>query len=211
MDEVRVREDKHIEAEESNNGMKEKETEGREPNTEGRAVERSEPPRPRSNLRRDWGSRNRNCAYRPIAGETYTPLRARSSVILDDSLHDGTIRRPSPFVGTMGSNSDSYRRYHRTDDHTTDDDCWMLKQQIKQLIQRGHLKKFVKDIEKFVEDVDQEVFEGWRRKGNPGRKQERGEGQKQRNTQEETEHDKDNKGYMRIIARGFSGGGASPS
>lgn len=158
MDEVRVRAEKHIEAEESNVGKREKESRKQE-----RIAERREPQCSRPNQRRDRGNRSRNRSTRPVTEEAYTPLNAKLSTILDNSLHDGSIRRPAPFVGTMGRNSDSCCRYHKTDGHTSND-CWTLKQQIEQLMQRGHLKKFVKETE---------VGEGKRQRGNPNRKQEK--------------------------------------
>lgn len=82
-------------------------------------------------------------------------------------------------------------------DHTTEH-CWMLRQQVKLLIQRGHLKKF-------VEYSQGEGFKARCRKGNPGRKYDRGEDQKQTNTREETEQEKDNKGYVGSIAIGVLG------
>lgn len=43
----------------------------------------------------------------------------------------------------MGRIADSYCRYHRTDNYTTDN-YRTLKQQTKQLILKNHLKKLVK-------------------------------------------------------------------
>lgn len=101
----------------------------------------------------------------------------------------------------MGRNSYSYCRYHRTHGHTIDD-CWTLKQQIEQLIQRGNVKKFVKETER-------ETVEGKFRRGNPVRKLEKGEGKNQRDIREEVEHANDDKGLVGFIAGGFSGGDAT--
>lgn len=135
MDEVRVRVDKHIEAEESNARKREKRVESMDPLPNG--YNHNALGRTKGEIEETKAKKMLN---RPVTEETYTPLNAKLSTVLDDSLHDNTIRSPAPFVGTLGRNSTSYCRCHRADGHTTDD-CWMLKQRSRSSIREGTSKK----------------------------------------------------------------------
>lgn len=88
MEKVWVRAEKHIEDKDSSAGKQEKER-GRQ----GPFIEWSEPQRAQPNQGRDKGNRSRNWSGRPGVEEASTPLNANPPAILDNSLHDGTIRR----------------------------------------------------------------------------------------------------------------------
>ena len=73
----------------------------------------------------------------------FTPLNASVEHILMQIQDDPAIRWP----GKMKSdpkrrNPSKYCRFHRDHGHDTDD-CFQLKKQIKELIQRGHLRQYV--------------------------------------------------------------------
>lgn len=105
----------------------------------------------------------------------------------------------------MGRSVDTYCMYHRTDDNRTDN-CWTLKQQIEQLIQRGHLIKFVKGSEREIA-----ATENIRRRSRPGDKPSNRKGKIRKNAQERDEHETANKGLIGSIAERFSRGGSSSS
>lgn len=77
--------------------------------------------------------------------QQYTPLVATAKQILDD-LHDNPdLKWPGKLRSDPSKRlKDKWCRFHRDHGHTTDD-CIDLKQQIEGLIQRGRLRRFVKN------------------------------------------------------------------
>jgi len=84
--------------------------------------------------------------YRPNRGprfHSYTPLVVPRGKVLDEALQTGLI--PALKQSHTPPNADTGKRcqYHRNYDHTTKG-CQALKDKIEELVQAGHLRKFVK-------------------------------------------------------------------
>ena len=75
---------------------------------------------------------------------SFTPLLMHVDKILMQIKDDPTLKWPKPLSSSSKwRDSKKYRHYHKDHGHYTDE-CQDLKEQIKELIQRGKLKKFVK-------------------------------------------------------------------
>lgn len=70
--------------------------------------------------------RERNLPIHLNPGFIIASLNGTFSSILHEMLKDRRIKRPEPLTGVMGRSPNSYCRYHRADDHITDE-CWTLK------------------------------------------------------------------------------------
>ncbi|KAH7863776.1 hypothetical protein Vadar_021886 [Vaccinium darrowii] len=90
----------------------------------------------------------RSSAKRGVPLEKYqqfTPLVAMAEQILDDLHDDPDLKWPGKLHSDPNKRpKDKWCRFHRDHGHTTDD-CIDLKQQIEGLIQRGRLRRFVKN------------------------------------------------------------------
>ncbi|KAH7845091.1 hypothetical protein Vadar_013397 [Vaccinium darrowii] len=77
--------------------------------------------------------------------QQFTPLVAMTKQILDDLHEDPDLKWSRKLRSDPSKRSkDKWCRFHRHHGHTTDD-CIDLKQQIEGLIQRGRLRRFVKN------------------------------------------------------------------
>lgn len=76
----------------------------------------------------------------------YTPLIADRSRILEKAFNANPMTTPKRT--TMLPNADQMQHccYHHNFSHTTED-CWALKDKIEELVQAGHLHRFVQSIQ----------------------------------------------------------------
>jgi len=73
----------------------------------------------------------------------YTPLGSNRARILEEALNTDLIGTPQRVSTPPNADTTKHCRYHRNYGHTTDD-CFTLKDKIEELIQAGHLRRFVK-------------------------------------------------------------------
>jgi len=90
------------------------------------------------------GDRCRDNRDRPIRFLWYTPLTAERGRILDEALNIELI--PPPRKVACPNNADRRKkcRYHQNSGHSTEE-CQALNDKIKELIQVGHLHRFVRN------------------------------------------------------------------
>ncbi|MHC6132814.1 retropepsin-like aspartic protease, partial [Serratia marcescens] len=74
--------------------------------------------------------------------EVYTALTAPREVILNEIKDKEYLRWPRPMGPKARRNESKYCKYHRDRGHDTED-CWDLKREIENLIQRGRLSDYV--------------------------------------------------------------------
>lgn len=91
----------------------------------------------------DKMDQERNSSPLPLY-EKYTPLRDSRANILMEIKDQHTLKWPEEMRTPLERRDKSkYCRFHRDHGHNTDD-CRELMNQIEKLIQRGHLKQYVK-------------------------------------------------------------------
>jgi len=73
----------------------------------------------------------------------YTPLVSNKTKILEVALNANLICTPRRMPTPPNANTTKHYRYHRNFGHTAKD-CFTLKDKIDELIQAGHLRRFVK-------------------------------------------------------------------
>ena len=72
----------------------------------------------------------------------YTPLTAERSRVLEEAINADLLKAPSRTPTPQSADQTKHCRYHLNFGHTTED-CWALKDKIEELIQAGHLRRFV--------------------------------------------------------------------
>ncbi|CAJ2637566.1 unnamed protein product [Trifolium pratense] len=147
MNEIRMRAEKHIEAEDIAREKGSREIRGKDQITEDRRE------RMKKRLGRDGVPRNsRNERVdRPEHDapprvnswdENFTPLTKRRSQILKEVMNTQIIKRTPPNPRPMGDEAGQWCEYHRAYGHNTDN-CRTLRMHIEKLIQEGHLGRYV--------------------------------------------------------------------
>jgi len=79
---------------------------------------------------------------RPLRYAQYTPLNANRGRILEEALHAALIHTPKRVLKPRNVDTTKHCRFHQNYGHTTEE-CVVLKDRIEELIQVGHLKRFV--------------------------------------------------------------------
>ena len=141
----------------------------------------------------------------------YTPLTAERSRVLEEALNADLLKAPSRTPTPHSADLTKQCRYHRNLGHTTED-CWALKDKIEELIQAGHLRRFVQTSR---EDGKNEIDIGKRqgrrdtqtneRRGRGGREGREGRGGRDRRGTIPV------RGVINMIVGGFAGGGTTSS
>jgi len=76
----------------------------------------------------------------------YIPLVSNRVRILEEALNADLIATPQRVTTPPNADTTKHCRYHRNYGHTTED-CFTMKDKIEELIQAGHLRRFVKQEE----------------------------------------------------------------
>jgi len=74
----------------------------------------------------------------------YTPLNANRGRILEEALSADLIPSLQKLPTPRNADTSKHCRYHQNYGHSTDE-CWALKDKIEELIQVGHLGRFVQN------------------------------------------------------------------
>jgi len=145
--------------------------------------------------------------HKPPKFAYYTPLNANRGRILEEALSADLIpslqRLPTP----PNANTNKHCRYHQNYGHNTDE-CWALKDKIEELIQAGHLRRFVRNT------ITRSPPRSPR--GRSPRRSPRNRGQRQRTDRSRSPRWQDRRvtpvrRVINTIAEGFAGGGPSAS
>ncbi|XP_068492279.1 uncharacterized protein [Phaseolus vulgaris] len=88
--------------------------------------------------------RRRENRDRPIRFSRHTPLTAERGRILDEALNAELIPPPRKVASPNNADRRKQCRYHQNTGHSTDE-CQALKDKIEELIQAGHLRRFVRN------------------------------------------------------------------
>ncbi|XP_077246024.1 uncharacterized protein LOC143885861 [Tasmannia lanceolata] len=103
----------------------------------------SEEKNPTKQRRDDKASRRERTPQR--REENYTPLNTSGRHILAAIKGEEFVRWPTRMISKGNKRDKSkYCQFHRDHGHDTDE-CWHLKEEIELMINRGYLKKYVKD------------------------------------------------------------------
>ena len=95
----------------------------------------------RSSQRNDRRRENRD---RPIRFSRYTHLTTERGRILDEALNAELIPPPRKVASSNNADRRKQCRYHQNTGHSTEE-CQALKDKIEELIQAGHLRRFVRN------------------------------------------------------------------
>ncbi|XP_014492874.1 uncharacterized protein LOC106755273 [Vigna radiata var. radiata] len=152
----------------------------------------------------------------------YTPLNAPRARILQEALSTQIMRAPQKRPNLPGADSSKHCLYHQNMGHDTED-CMTLKDRIKELIQAGHLKQYVRGYqnETVLAGRPRPLSDRGHRDDRPrhprghvgrGRSSER---RRERSRSRSRSHAGGNTGPLRgminTISGGFAGGGTSSS
>ncbi|RDX96450.1 hypothetical protein CR513_20886, partial [Mucuna pruriens] len=134
MEEIRMRAEKHVEAEEDQEKrLEEEHSQNRRNNgetIEQRTTHRPDAPKWLETTQRD--------------NKHFIPLNEKRSQILREICHTRFLYFPLPSDGkVLGNNQTDWCDFHRTTGHSTEA-CWTLKTQIERLIQEGRLNQYVR-------------------------------------------------------------------
>ncbi|XP_068486851.1 uncharacterized protein [Phaseolus vulgaris] len=95
----------------------------------------------RPNQRNDRRRDNRD---RPIRFSRYTSLTTERGIFLDEALNAELIPPPRKVASPSNADRRKQCRYHQNVGHSTEE-CQALKDKIEELIQAGHLRRFVRN------------------------------------------------------------------
>ncbi|XP_068484963.1 uncharacterized protein [Phaseolus vulgaris] len=135
LDELRKRAAKYMQLEE----LREFRNQARAEAGGERKEEKDRQVRPIQRTDRRWENRDR-----PIRFSRYTPLTAERGRILDEALNAELIPPPRKVASPNNADRRKQCRYHQNTGHSTDE-CQALKDKIEELIQAGHLCRFVRN------------------------------------------------------------------
>jgi len=88
--------------------------------------------------------RRRDNRDRPIQFSRYTPLTTERGRILDEDLNTELTHPPRKLASPNNVDQRKQCRYHKNTGHSTEE-CQALKDKIEELIQIGHLHRFVRN------------------------------------------------------------------
>ena len=111
---------------------------------EGNPTHHSEQgPRPKKGRMEDKKDRDNKKPGPPARNQNYTPLNAPLDQVLMQIKDDPSLKWPKKMKGDPNKrNKNKYCRFHKDHGHDTNE-CYDLKQQIKNLIRQGKLRYFV--------------------------------------------------------------------
>jgi hypothetical protein len=214
MNEIRMRAEKHIEAEEIAREKGSRETRGRDPPVEERRermlkrLGRNGVPR---NSRSERGDRSEREAQPRVNSwdENFTPLTKKRSQILKEVKSTQIIKRPPPNPRPMGDDAGQWCEYHRAYGHDTDN-FFTLRMNIEKLIHEGHLGRYVQGRGGGYPDKRPDKRPVPNKHSSRSPKRGRGK-EKVQQKESGVEHERNDQGIVNTIAGGFSGGGATNS
>jgi len=145
----------------------------------------------------------------------YTPLVSNRVRILEEALNADLITIPQRVPTPPNADTTKHCQYHQNYGHTMED-CFALKDKIEELIQAGHLRRFVKREEGGFSSKEERKGRYEERPQRTSRYQEmREEGTRRRVEPEEDDEqdvrEKPLRGVINYISGGFAGGGATTS
>jgi len=85
---------------------------------------------------------------RPSKYAQYTPLNENQGRILEEALHATLIHAPKKAPTPRNADTTKHCRFHQKYGHTTNE-CVALKDRIEELIQAGHMRRFLQGQGKF--------------------------------------------------------------
>ncbi|XP_027922692.1 uncharacterized protein LOC114180581 [Vigna unguiculata] len=145
----------------------------------------------------------------------YTPLVSNRARILEEALNTDIITAPRRAPTPPNADTTKHCRYHRNYGHTTEE-CFTLKDKIEELIQAGHLRRFVKregggfssrgEREKCYEEQPRRTSGYQEREGEGTRRRAEPKKDDERDTRE-----RPLRGVINYILGGFTRGGATTS
>ena len=152
---------------------------------------------------------------RQLKYSRYTPLVSNRARILEEALNTDLITAPRRVPTPPNANTTKHCWYHRNYGHTTED-CFTLKDKIEELIQAGHLRRFVKrEGGRFSFRGEREKRYGEQPRRTSGYREREGEGTRRRaEPKKDDKRDKRERplrGVINYILGGFAGGGATTS
>jgi len=147
---------------------------------------------------------------RPSKYTQYISLNANRGQILEEALHAALIHAPRRAPTPRNADTTKPCRFHQNYGHTTDE-CVVLKDRIEELIQAGHLRRFVQGQGRVPRrrerTPENKHFLGGRERAQEGERPH----QRQRADDNVTQEPKNPalKGVINTIAGGFTGGGCT--
>jgi len=155
---------------------------------------------------------NRFKDFRQPKYNRYTPLVSNRARILEEALNTDLITTPRKVSTPPNADTTKHCQYHRNYGHTTED-CFTLKDKIEELIQAGHLRRFMEregggfssrgEQERRYEEQPQRASGYREREGEGTRRRVKLEKNDERDTREQPL-----RGVINYISGGFAGGGA---
>jgi hypothetical protein len=214
MNEIRMRAEKHIEAEEIAREKGSREIRGRDPPVEERResmlkrLGRNGVPR---NSKPERGDRSEREAPPRVNSwdENFTPLTKKRSQILKEVMSTQIIKRPPSNPRPMGDEAGQWCEYHRAYGHDTDN-CRTLRMYIEKLIQGGQLGRYVQERGGGYPDKRPDKRPVPNKHSSRSPKRGRGK-EKVQEKESGVQHERNDRGTVNTIAGGFSGGGATSS
>ena len=141
----------------------------------------------------------------------YTPLNADRSKILQEALSVELIPPPRRALSPENADRSKRCRYHKNTGHSTEE-CQALKDKIEELIQAGHLRRFVRSTRETRRSPCKEQTPRRRDRTPPGPREgdRRGDRRGRRDDPPQTDTRRGQE-VINTIAGGFVGGGSSNS
>ncbi|XP_014496173.1 uncharacterized protein LOC106757853 [Vigna radiata var. radiata] len=174
---------------------------------EGRAYHKGQEVEPRGQVRKENNNRRMPRVEEGPIGQRrveqsrilqhahHTPLNAPRVRVMEEALRADllkVVRAPTP----LGADENKYCRYHQNRGHTTEE-CTTLKDKLENLVQAGHLQKFVQRYKRGASNVIRHKGE---RSHQPDRSRSRSRSR-----------ERVTRGVINTISGGFAGGGSSVS
>jgi len=138
----------------------------------------------------------------------YTPLNANRGRILEEALSADLIPSMQKLATPRNADTSKHCRYHQNYGHSTDE-CWALKDKIEELIQAGHLGRFVQN--KITNRSPQRSLRGRSPRRSPHNGGQRQRTDRSRSPRRLNRRVTPVRRVINTIAGGFAGGGPSAS
>ena len=145
----------------------------------------------------------------------YTPHVSNRARILEEALNTDLITAPRRVPTPLNADTTKHCRYHRNYGHIMEN-CFTLKNKIEELIQAGHLRRFVKwEGGGFSSRGEREKRYEEQQRRTSGYREREGEGTRRRvepkKDDERDTRERPLRGVINYILGGFVGGGATRS
>ena len=138
---------------------------------------------------------------------SYTPLNTNIGRILEEALNANLLPIPNKAATPHNANTSKHCRFHQNYEHSTEE-CVTLKNKIKELIQAGRLKCFVRGRPRIVKQRERTPESRQGARGHPRRRLDERARTLQRQSPRPQTQDPLLRGVINTIAGGFVGGGS---